>query len=439
MDRTACQTLICADILVPSSHAEPIHDAAVAVHDGHVLDCGPRTQITATYRAEQTEELDNCLLMPGLINTHTHVPMTYLRGLADDLPLLTWLNEHIFPVEQNLTEDIVQLGALLGCAEMMASGTTAFCDMYLLEKGVARAVDQCGMRAVLGEVQFMFPTPAYDSVDASFDVVRELFDICRDHPRMRAAVKPHSTYLTTPDLLTRCFALAEEEDALFNLHAAESQAETAQCMDTLGNRPIAHLEKLDLLSPRTLLDHCVDLTENEIVLLAQTQCRVSHNPESNMKLASGVAPVDKLLRSGVRVGLGTDGAASNNNLNMFGEMTSAALLHKVHGLDPTLLPAAQVLNMATEQAAQCLLWPELGRIAPGAPADMTALDLTRPNLQPMFTPASHIVYAATGGEVCFTMVHGRTLYRNGEFLTLDYPALLREVRSLAKWVKKHSK
>ena len=276
-------------------------------------------------------------------------------------------------------------------------------------------------------------------MDESFDVVRELFDICRDHPRMRAAVKPHSTYLTTPDLLIRCHALAEEMDALFDLHAAESKAETAQCLETLGSRPIGHLERLGLLGERTLLDHCVDLTREEISLLAATGCKISHNPESNMKLASGVAPIPALLQAGATVGLGTDGAASNNNLNMFGEMTSAALLHKVHTLDPTALPAPQVLSMATEQAAACLLWPELGRIAPGAPADMTALDLNKPHMQPMFNPASHCVYAATGGEVRFTMVHGRTLYRDGVFLSLDYPALLEEARKLARWVVKHSK
>ena len=159
MDRTTCQTIVCADMLLPSSQGETIPDAAVAVHDGHVLACGPRAEIMAAHHAGQVEELGNSLLMPGLVNTHTHAPMTYLRGLADDLPLLTWLNEHIFPVEKNLTEDIVTMGALLGCAEMMASGTTTFCDMYLLEKGVARAVDRSGMRAVMGEVQFMFPTP----------------------------------------------------------------------------------------------------------------------------------------------------------------------------------------------------------------------------------------------------------------------------------------
>lgn len=438
MDRTVCQSIVCSSLLLPSSRSETIADAAVAVGGGQVLAYGSRSRIMAEFASDHVEELGNCLLMPGLVNAHSHVAMTYLRGLADDLPLLTWLNEHIFPVEQNLTEEIVYMGALLGCAEMMASGTTAFCDMYLLEKGVARAVDESGMRAVLGEVQFMFPTPAYGSVDESFDVVRELFDICRDHPRMRASVKPHSVYLTTPELLTRCFALAEEMDSLFDLHAAESKAETLQCLENLGNRPIEHLEKLGLLTPRTLLDHCVDLSEREIRLLVKSGCKISHNPESNMKLASGVAPVPALLGAGAVVGLGTDGVASNNNLNMFGEMTSAALLQKVHALDPTALPAGDVLTMATEGSAACLLWPELGRIAPGCPADMTALDLDKPNMRPLYDAPSHCVYAATGGEVCFTMVQGETIYRDGKFLTLDYPALLQEADKLSQWVRKHS-
>ncbi|WP_461209515.1 amidohydrolase [Desulfocurvus sp. DL9XJH121] len=434
-----CDLLVTCDILLTQdARRTVIEDAALAVRDGLVAATGPRAELEAAWAPAERLDLGRAMVLPGLVNAHTHVSMTLLRGLADDLPLMDWLTRHIFPVEQKLDPALVRLGALLGCAEMARTGTTAFCDMYLMEDAVARAVAESGLRARMGEVIFAFPSPAYADLDAAMDVARSLEERCKGNPRLRSAVMPHAVYTTGPDLLTRTMALAEELDVPLHVHLAESPGETAQCLEQHRARPVPYLHGLGLLGPRTLAAHCVDLSDEEIGLLADTGTRVAHCPESNMKLASGFCRAQELLDAGAVLGLGTDGAASNNNLNMFTEMGSAALLQKVRRADPTALPAQAVLDMATLGGADCLSWPELGSLEPGKAADLTALDLTRPNMMPLYSPVSHAVYAASGGEVVLTIVAGEVLYRDGAFTRIDYPALLAEVREAAAWVRKQS-
>lgn len=436
MPKPPCDILVSASACITQDDDRAVlHDAAVAVSDGTILETGPGKDLAAKYATAQSMDLGEVLLMPGLVNAHTHVSMTLLRGLADDLPLMEWLTQHIFPVEQKLTPELVRLGALLGCAEMIRTGTTAFCDMYLMENAVAEAVDQAGLRALLGEVIFAFPSPAYADLDAALDLVRATHERYADHERIRTAVMPHAVYTTTPELLTRSLDLARELDIPLHVHLAESVTETVQCLEQQGKRPVEYLDSLGLLGPRTLAAHCVDLTDDEVALLGASGIRIAHNPESNMKLASGNCRAQRLLDAGAVMGLGTDGACSNNNLNMFGEMGSAALLQKAVRMDPTVLTAQTVLDMATRGGADCLGWPELGALAPGKAADMIALDLTHPGLQPMYSPVSHAVYAAHGSEVCMTMVGGEVLYRDGRFTTIDYPALLAEIRDAARWVR----
>jgi len=432
-----CDTLLTCDVLLTQDRERTvIRDAAVAISKGVIAAVGPRAEVEPAWTPRERLELGRAMVLPGLINAHTHVSMTLLRGLADDLPLMDWLTQHIFPVEQKLTPELVRLGALLGCAEMLATGTTAFCDMYLMETAVAEAVHQAGIRARVGEVIFAFPSPAYADLDGALAVARGLEERWKDEPRIRTAVMPHAVYTTNPELLKRSMALAEELDVPLHVHLAESATETAQCLEQTGKRPVEYLHSLGLLGPRTLAAHCVDLTEDEIALLADSGTLVAHCPESNMKLASGCAPVQQLLDAAGMVGLGTDGACSNNNLNMFTEMGSAALLQKVNRMDPTVLRAQTVLDMATLGGAACLAWPELGSLEPGKAADLVALDLDRPNMLPMYNPASHVVYAADGGEVALTMVGGEVLYRDGAFTRLDYPALLAEIREAAAWVRR---
>ncbi|WP_138774404.1 amidohydrolase family protein [Desulfohalovibrio reitneri] len=431
-----CDLLVTADVvLTQDAERRVLRDGAVAVAFGSVMAAGPAREIEAAFRPAERLDLGRSLLLPGLVNCHAHSPMTLLRGLADDLPLMEWLENHIFPVEAALTEDLVETGAAWGCLEMLASGVTCFCDGYLHTPGVRRAVDATGIRAVVGEGVFSFPTSACPDWRAALDLTREQAGAWRDHPRVRTSVLPHSAYLASPEILEACVETARDLGLLLHTHAAESTDETAQVVERLGVRPLEVLRRAGALGEGTLLAHCVDITDEEIDLLAGTGVAVAHCPQSNMKLASGAARVADMLAAGVTVGLGTDGPASNNDHDLFQEMTSAALLAKAVSRDPTLLPAEAVLDMATRRAAECVGWPELGAIEPGRAADMCALDLDAPSLMPLYNPVSHCVYAATAGEVVMTMVDGRVVYRDGVFPHLDAEALREDMEEAASWAR----
>lgn len=430
----SCDLLVTADfLLTQDSDRRLIEDAAVAVKDSRILQLDRRERMM-DYVPLKTLALGNALLMPGLVNAHTHVAMTFLRGLADDLPLMEWLTGHIFPKEQHLTAEIVALGSLLGCAEMIRTGTTAFTDMYLIESAVLSAVEQSGLRCLAGEGVFAFPSPVCPTAEDAFALTRELARQWSGHERIRIAVMPHTVYTTTPEILERCLLLAGEQDLRLHMHLSETEEESERCLAAYGKRPVAYVRELGLLGPGSSFAHAVDLKEEEMDLLKTSGAHVVHNPRSNMKLASGVAPVPAMLERGILPGLGTDGAASNNGLNMFAEMTACALLHKSHSADPTVLPAQTVLDMATLGSAATMGWPELGSLLPGGPADMIALDLNSPNLQPLYSPVSHAVYAATGHEVRMCMAAGTVLYQDGRWLTLDFPLLCKEAAKLKNWV-----
>lgn len=432
-----CDMLVKAAFLLTQDDGHRIiENGAIAVENGSILALGTEQELQHIVPAA-TVNLGSALLMPGLVNGHTHVSMTCLRGVADDLPLMEWLTDHIFPREKHLSAEIVELGALLGCAEMTRTGTTAFSDMYLFEDAVARAVDASGLRCQIGEGVFAFPTAISKNPENIWSIIRELAARYAPHPRIRVAIMPHTVYTTTPDILTRCKGLAAELNLPLYMHLAETATETEVCLATHGKRPVEYCAELDIFGPQTTIAHGVTLSDEELDLLAATGTHIVHNPKSNMKLASGVAPLPAMLERGILPGLGTDGAASNNSLNMFAEMSVCALMHKLVSQDPTTCPAGTVLDMATIGSAKAIGWPELGVLAPGSPADMIALDLSSPNLQPMYSPVSHAVYAASGHEVCFTMVAGEVLYHDGHYKRIDYPCLLKETAKLHAWVKKH--
>lgn len=434
-----CDLLLTTQVLVTQNDARHIHQpGALAISSGRVEAAGPMAEVAQRYAPAHRLDLGQRLVLPGLVNAHGHAAMTIFRGVADDLPLMDWLTRHIWPVEKKLTPRIVRLGALLACAEMLRTGTTCFSDMYLLEAETAAAVDTAGMRGVLAEGIFAFPSPAYADETAGFQVVEALHQAYAQHPRIRTAIMPHAVYTTSPELLRRAYATAQRHNVPFMLHCAETAQESVDCLARFGHRPPAYLDSLGCLSDRTTLFHGVDLQPEEIALVASRGAAVVHCPQSNMKLASGVAPAAALLQAGVTLGLGTDGAASNNALNMFREMTVAALLAKVSATDPTALPAQTVLDMATRQSAQALQWPELGRLAPGSAADLVALDLDAPNLQPLHDPVSHLVYAASGHEVTLTMVAGDVVYADGAFPRCDYPDLCAELEDIAQWVRRQN-
>jgi 5-methylthioadenosine/S-adenosylhomocysteine deaminase len=374
--------------------------------------------------------------MPGLVNTHTHAAMTLFRGLADDVPLMRWLNDHIFPAEAALDPHQVYCGALLACAEMILSGTTTFCDMYLFEDAVARAVQAAGMRAVVGEVLFDFPSPNYGPVEQGFDYTANLIARYRDDPLITIAVEPHSPYLCSPDLLQRAFELAGRHGLPMVTHLAETVSEVQTVQQRYGRTPVEHLEQLGVLGPHVLACHCVQLSETDIERLRRYDVKVSHNPESNMKLASGIAPVPDLIAAGVCVGLGTDGAASNNNLDLFLEMDTAAKLAKAHRLDPTALDAATVLRMATSAGARALgLEARIGSLEPGKRADVILLDMHQPHLTPLYHPASQLVYAAKGSDVATVIINGRIVMQDGRILTFDVDQAMADVNRIAMRLK----
>lgn len=429
-----CDSLFhAARILTQDAGRTILEDAALAVRDGQIAAVGPLAELETQWQPDRRVDLPNMLLMPGLVNAHTHAAMTFLRGLADDMPLMEWLQQRIFPVEQALTPHIVRVGSLMGYAEMLRTGTTACIDMYIFEQAVFEAARMAGLRCLGGEAVFDFPSACCPTPQAALEATRALAETWKDDPLLRVAVNPHSVYTTSEKTLEACLRLADDLHLPLHIHLAETTDETAMCLEQHHRRPVEHADACGLLRPGTILAHVVDVNNEEIALLADRGVCVAHNPSSNMKLASGSAPLPAMLRAGLSIALGTDGAASNNQLNMFTEMGRAALLHKLAGKNPTVTTAQEVLDMATLGGAAAFDAP-LGRLEPGAAADFIALDLDSPNLRPMYNPVSHAVYAATGAEVRLTVVAGRILYQDGRFTTFDYEALCREIDAVRDFV-----
>ncbi len=423
--------IVTGEFVVKDAFSHPISDGAVAILGDEIEFVGQRSECLEHYKGQRYIERPKGLVIPGLINAHTHAPMTLFRGLADDLPLKTWLEEHIFPREARLTPDLIALGTELACAEMIRSGTTSFIDMYLFEDTICEVISRVGLRAWLGEGLFDFPSPAFSSGFEALEETRRLLDKWGDHPKITITVDPHTPYTCGHDLLRRAGELADEIGALLVIHLSETEWEVAEIQRRYRRTPARYLDDLGLLGPRTIAVHVVHPTEDEIGLLSDRGVKVVHCPESNQKLGSGVAPVAKMLDAGVRVLLGTDGAASNNDLNMFGEMGSAARLSKGIGCDPTALPATHAFAMATMWAGEALGVSGLGTLSPGAPADLAVLDLDSPHLRPCYNPVSHLVYCATAGDVQDLICGGEILMEDFKLTTIDEEDLFLRVEKVA--------
>ena len=412
-----------------------IINGAVAIAKDTITAVGSADEF-GDWSVSQVIDANGGIIMPGLINSHTHAAMTCFRGLADDLQLMTWLNDHIFPAEAKLDEHKVFWGALLACAEMIMSGTTCFCDMYLYENAVARAAKEAGVRAVVGEVLYDFDSPNYGPIENGFEYTQTLIDTWKGDPLVSIAVEPHSTYLCAPELLKRAFNLAQAFNLPLVIHLAESKSEVEQIRKRYGRTPVEHLAKLDVLAPNVLACHCVALTPNDITLLQRFDIKVAHNVESNMKLASGVAPIPCLLKEGICVGLGTDGCASNNDLDLFLEMDTVAKLHKVKTLDPTAMDARTVLRMATIQGARALgLDESIGSLEKGKKADLIIIDTHKPHLTPMYNPVSHLVYAAMGSDVRTSIIDGAIVMEDGHLKTINLKSVLNNVTRIANEIR----
>lgn len=433
-----CDTIIKAGIIVTQNeNRDVLHNASVAIGNGKILDIGHNLEKkwSAPVLLDQTSHI----VMPGLINAHTHAAMTFLRGLADDVPLLNWLQETVFPLEARLTPDIVRLGSLLGYAEMLASGVTACIDMYIFEDAVFEAANEAGIRCLGGEAIFDFPSAASPNWRAALESTLALAEKYKGNDRLKVAINPHSVYTTTAEILQACRKAAAEHDLPVHIHLAETESETSLCQKSHNCRPVAWLERNGLFEGKLLGAHMVDINKQEIEFLANRNVVAIHNPVSNMKLASGGAPVSEMLAKGLNVALGTDGAASNNSLNLFTEMKLAALVQKYRMNDPATLTASTALDMATIAGALAFGDSELGSLKPGNKADCIALSLKRPNMQPLHEPIAQLVYAANGSECEMTMIGGEILYRNGGFSRFDIESLFAEVDKLQKFARNKCK
>jgi 5-methylthioadenosine/S-adenosylhomocysteine deaminase len=405
----------------------------IAVAGGRIEALGPCADGARLPAAAEVVDAAGGIVMPGLVNAHTHLPMTLFRGMADDQPLSVWLNETIFPAERRLVDpQSVYWAALLAGAEMALSGTTTCADGYFHEESVAAALAAVGLRGVLGQGVIDYPAPGVPDPSRNIEAARAF---CRHRRRAGGRIHPavfcHSPYTCSAETLRRAKALCDETGALFMIHAAETREELERIRAAQGLSVIAYLDRLGLLDPRTLLVHAVWVDAADIALIAARGAAVAHNPESNMKLAAGIAPVPAMLAAGIRVGLGTDGCASNNDLDLFGAMDMAAKLHKASRRDPTALPAEAVVRMATIEGARALgLSAEIGSLDPGKQADLILIDTHAPHLTPMHHPAAAIVYAAKGSDVSAVMAAGRWVVRERRLLRVDLEEVIGRVRAL---------
>jgi 5-methylthioadenosine/S-adenosylhomocysteine deaminase len=380
------------------------------------------------------------IVMPGLINTHGHAPMSLLRGVADDLRLEDWLFNHIFPLEAKFADtEFVYTGTMLSCLEMIQTGTTTFADGYMLSDYVGKVAAEAGMRAWLGEGLIKFPTRFIKDPAKAFDKLEEYVLRWKSNPLIRPTVFAHSVYSCEPAQLERLQEFIIKNDILMQIHVSETETEVDNCRKEFGVSPVGLLAKLGCLSDRMIAVHCVAVDDSDIEMLAKAEVSVAHCPRSNKKLASGIAPVEKMEKAGINITLGTDGAASNNNLDMFQEMATAAKLHKVDSLDPTVLGAADVLRMATLNAAKTLRFNGGGRIEKGGPADIIVLNGNASNLVPVYNPVSHTVYAAHGLNVKHSIIAGRIVMKDYKCLTIDEDALIAECRKISDKIAAYKK
>jgi 5-methylthioadenosine/S-adenosylhomocysteine deaminase len=434
--------LICADtVLTCNLQWQVFSDGAVAVKDGVIVAVGEKKALQAHYAAVETRELGKRVLMPGLVNSHTHVPMNLLRGLSDDLRLDVWLLGYIMPVErQFVTPEMCELGTALACAEMIRSGVTTFADMYYFEDVVAKTTASAGLRALACESILKFPAPDAASWEDALAYTRDFLQKWQNHPLIVPGIAPHAPYTTTAEILQACSELALEFNAPLQIHLAETEFEVQTCRKEHGMPVIPWVKKNRILEANTLAAHCVWVDEDEIKRMAQAGVGVLHNPTSNLKLGSGVAPIARMLELGVNVGIGTDGAASNNDLDMFEEMRLAALVAKGWGRNPTALPAQQVIGMATRMGAASIHLGQLtGSLEVGKRADLIAVDLTGVHNSPTWqrnggNAYAQLVYSAKSTDVTDVMVNGKWLMREHQLLTLDEKALLKEAESFARRV-----
>ena len=422
-------------LLTMSAGMEIIEDSIVGIKDDLIVAVGKKgDQEFVDFKAKETIDASGCIVMPGLVNTHTHLPMVCFRGMADDLPLMEWLTKYIFPAEKRfVNKKMVYDGATLAMAEMILSGTTTFCDGYFFEDTITQAVSAAGMRAVVSQGFADFATPDNPKFEKMMTAAKRFVTRWQSHaPMITPAFFCHSPYTCSPATLTNVKKAAREAGILYLMHLLENKDEIDTILNRYGKKPVQHLLDLGVLDDQTVAVHCNWLTKEDIAIFAGQGVRVSHNPESSMKLAAGVAPVPEMLKHGIKVGLGTDGCASNNDLDMFREMDTTAKIHKVTSLDPTVMSAQTVLKMATIGGANVLGLDKLtGSIEGGKQADIILVDMNQPHLTPLYNCYSQLVYAARGADVKTSIINGKVVMKDRQLRTIDLSTAMENVRVIA--------
>jgi 5-methylthioadenosine/S-adenosylhomocysteine deaminase len=414
-----------------------ISPGAVAIEGTTIVGVGTPAEIAARFSAADTIDAAGTVVMPGLVNTHTHAPMVMYRGLADDLALMDWLQQYIFPAEaKTVSPEMVRVGTRLAALEMIQSGTTTFADMYYFEEEVARAARSAGLRGVLGETIIGFPVPDAKTPADALKRTEAFIEEFEGDELITPVPAPHSMYTVDQASLVASRQLADRHGVPMLIHLAETRDEVDIARQKHKLSPVAYLDSIGVLGSRVVAAHCVWIDEADTAILKRSGVKISHNPESNMKLASGTAPVTRYLKEGLTVGLGTDGAASNNDLDMFEAMRQAAFLHKLATGNPQALPAATALEMATIGGARALgMDGKIGSLEVGKRADLVVVSMRGARQTPMYNAVSHLVYVARGDDVQTTIVNGRVLMRDRRVLTLDEAAVLADARALAAKVR----
>lgn len=423
-------------VITMDAQRRVLDDGAVAVRADSIVAVGPRSELETKYAAAKVINAHGAIVMPGLINGHTHAAMSLFRGIAEDLSLDDWLHAYIFPAEaRNVTEDFTAWGTRLAILEMLRGGTTTYADMYYFEDAVARVTKEAGMRGVLGETVIDFPAPDNKSLPEAFAYTQKFLDHWKGDPLIVAAVAPHSMYTCSEKTLQDAAALARRNSAPILIHIAEAPFELEQSRNKYGLTPVAYLSRAGVLGPDVVGAHCILVDHADITTLVHFNVGCIYNPSSNMKTAAGVMPVVEMLAAGEAIGLATDGAASNNNLDMFEEMDLAAKLQKLTRMDSRALPAEQVVALATITGARALhLDKQIGSLEPGKKADLILVDTSAPHATPMYNVYSQLVYALKASDVRTVIIGGKIVMEDRQMLTLDEPEILAKAREYQKQI-----
>lgn len=407
-----------------------VENGIVVIKENKIIAVGKEGELENKYKAKEVLNAGNSIIMPGLINTHTHAAMTYFRGLADDLPLQEWLEKYIWPAEAKFVNpDFIRKASELACLEMVKSGTTCFNDMYIFGDITDDVVEEVGMRIVSGELTLDFPTSSCKTSHEAIDKTLKNIEKFKESELVSIAFQPHSIYACEEDVLVKIKELIKEESVLIHIHVSETKKEVDDCKKEHGKSPVAYLDELGLLGENVIAAHSIWLDEDDLEIYRKRNVKVSYCPISNMKLASGVMPAAEMLNKGIIVGLGTDGAASNNTLDLFSDMRVCALLHKVNNFEPTVTNAREVVGMATINGAKVLgMEDKTGSLEVGKRADIITINLDKPHLTPMYDPYSHLVYCVNGEDVNDAVINGKVIMRDREAKTIDEERVLREAR-----------